>query len=162
MKKNSGGGDCDPRPKASENETTVGWSQYIALHIKKAKNRFRVLQDLKFRRRHSTYRVSNMEMVDCRGELLLHIDALFLVSFTFPPSFSCWKHTYAQYTHFDFQNNFSPLFQRIPPPPNYDLCPGFSYKFEKCTNQSQGYPSVEVSKNIVGPKRLLVGFSTTK
>ena len=49
MKKNSGGGDCDPRPKASESETTVGWSSYIALHIKEAKNRIRVLHDLKFR-----------------------------------------------------------------------------------------------------------------
>ena len=128
MKKNSGGGDCDPRPKASENETTVGWSSYIALHIKKAKNRFRVLQDLKFRRRHSTYRVSNMEMVDCKEELLLHIVALFMVSFTFP------------------------------------LLPIMIEAQDSATNlknapNHRGYPSVEVSKNIVGPKHLLIGFS---
>ena len=65
MKKNSGGGDCDPRPKASENETTVGWSSYIALHIKEAKNRIRVLHDLKFRRR-IVLRLESISPVDNR------------------------------------------------------------------------------------------------
>ena len=72
MKKNSGGGDCDPRPKASENETTVGWSSYIALHIKEAKNRIRVLHDLKFRRRivlrlESISPVDNLELGTLRN-----------------------------------------------------------------------------------------------
>ena len=63
MKKNSGGGDCDPRPKASESKTTVGWSSNIALHIKEAKNRIRVLHDLKFRRR-IVLRLESISLVD--------------------------------------------------------------------------------------------------
>ena len=35
-------------------------------------------------------------------------------------------------------------------------------KNAQINHRVSGYPSVEVSKNIVGPKRLLIGFSTTK